>query len=89
LSCRRDYINPNKLWKKLGFVPQSEKQGRRRSSPSELTFWWYDYNQKTLFDVASDDKYRIVIDANIFFDFINPHNRNEETLALQADWLQE
>ncbi|HZV61225.1 MAG TPA: GNAT family N-acetyltransferase [Methylophilaceae bacterium] len=89
LNCRRDF-DVNKLWPKLGFIPISEKAGRS-SAGSTLTFWWYDHNHPTLFTLAEDAdlvaKRKVVIDANIFYDLKD--QRNEESLALTADWLDD
>lgn len=88
LHCRRDYDVCN-LWPKLGFVPVSEKIGRSKDG-HELIFFWLQNSHPTLFKPeADDDRLKVVIDANIFFD-IHDAGRNgaDETAGLMADWLQ-
>lgn len=89
LKCRRDF-NASKLWPKLGFIAVSEKAGRSASG-STLTHWWYDHNHPNLFTLAQkselDQKLKVVIDANIFFDL--KKKNNEESMALMADWLDD
>jgi len=89
LTCRRDYQDATKLWKKLGFVPRHEKPGRRKGTPSELTFWWFDHGHKTLFDEVNIRKLKVVIDANVFFDFQNIEYADSEIRALMGDWLKD
>ncbi len=90
LSCRRDF-EANKIWPKLGFVAQSNIPGKNKEG-KELTVWWFDYGHANLFTLAAKNqvasKLNVVIDANIFFD-LNEENGNEESKALQADWLQD
>lgn len=90
LSCRRDF-EANKIWPRLGFVAQSNIPGKNKEG-KELTVWWFDYGHPNLFTLAAKkqvaSKLQIVIDANIFFD-LNDKNGNEESKALQADWLQD
>lgn len=88
LWCRRDYQHANKMWNKLGFRPKYDKRGRGKVETT-LTYWWYDNGFPTLFDVIGLDKLQVIIDANIFFEFQNPKQAMPETLALQADWLQD
>jgi GNAT superfamily N-acetyltransferase len=84
LYCRRDYISANKVWRQLGFTPRDEKPGRGHV-PSQLTFWWFGHDHKTLFDLQS--KIRTVVDANIFFSFESRVDKDAK--ALLADWLQD
>ncbi len=90
LSCRRDF-DANKIWPKLGFVAQDNILGKNKEG-KELTVWWFDYGHANLFTIAAKNhvasKLKVVIDANIFFD-LNEKNGNEESKALQADWLQD
>ncbi len=91
LRCRRDY-SENSYWPKLGFVPLNDVPGRGKDRV-DLTFWWLDHENPTLFS-ATDEKRRksklcVVIDANIFFDLYNTKDNScEESQALLADWLQ-
>jgi len=87
LRCRRDF-NASKFWPKLGFVAVSEKAGKS-SSGSMLTLWWYGHNHPDLLSLAQEkeleQKLKVVIDANVFFDLKN--KSNEESMSLIADWL--
>ncbi|HEX6542204.1 MAG TPA: GNAT family N-acetyltransferase, partial [Ktedonobacterales bacterium] len=90
LWCRRDY-EAHQIWPKLGFTPRAEKPGRSRDG-SELTFWWLDHNHPTIFTFAENErlatKVSVVLDANVFFDLNTPRAQNE-SFALEADWLQD
>lgn len=88
LLCRRDFETANRLWKRLKFRPRSEKPGRG-TGDTTLTEWWYDFGGTTLFDYAAVDKQQVIIDANIFFAFQDSKTAVPETLALQADWLND
>lgn len=87
LRCRRDF-QASKLWPKLGFVPVSDKAGKS-SSGSMLTHWWLGHNHPDLLSLAQEkeleQKLKVVIDANVFFDL--KKKSNEESMALVADWL--
>ncbi len=87
LRCRRDF-HASKLWPRLGFVAVSDKTGKS-SSGSTLTLWWYGHNHPDLLSLAQEkeleQKLKVVIDANVFFDLKN--KSNEESMALVADWL--
>ncbi len=88
LHCRRDYEDANRLWRRLGFRPLGEKRGRGKQDTT-LTRWWYQHPHITLFDLVppADQKIKVVIDANIFFDFCNPDHAPVESRSLIADWL--
>ncbi len=88
LHCRRDY-NEWSIWPKLGFVAVSEKVGRSKDG-HELTCFWLDHHHRTLFSGTDDDeRMKVVIDANIFYDLDDPaRNGAEETVGITADWLQ-
>lgn len=88
LYCRRDY-DACSLWPKLGLVPISEKVGRSKEG-HELIYFWLPHSHPTLFSSRPDDeRLKVVIDANIFFDFDDPErNGADETAGMMADWLQ-
>lgn len=87
--CRRDF-QASKLWPRLGFVPVSDKVGKS-SSGSTLTHWWFGHNHPDLLSLAQEkeleQKLKVVIDANVFFDL--QKKSNEESMALVADWLED
>lgn len=88
LSCRNDY-GINEVWEGFGFVPMFEKPGRSKKG-LPLTIWWFpQHQQHDLFSQITEyelkNKISVVIDMNIFLDLKN--KRNEESLALQSDWL--
>lgn len=82
LSCRTDF-EASKTWPRLGFYPIGKKQGRA----GELTIWWQGHGHRDLF-TSTDQPGAIeaVVDANVFIDLVDQNN--DETLGLQADWLQ-
>ena len=89
--CRRDF-SASSLWPKLGFIAVQEKPGRGAKN-TVLTNWWLDRGTPDLFSsqeqVNAEEKLKIVIDANVFYDLDNPvASDTEESKALQADWLQ-
>ena len=92
IHCRRDYEIASKVWPQLGFIAVSEKSGRSKHG-STLTKWWFDYNQPNLLTFISKQqtqKLRVVIDANVFYDFQCPIDSvNKQSHFLQVDWLQE
>ena len=90
LWCRRDY-EASKAWPRLGFAAMAEKLGRSKRG-SDLTFWWLDHHQDTLFTrttaEASASKIPVAMDASVFFDLIDNHTLDTiESKSLQADWL--
>ena len=92
LKCRRDFA-VNQMWPRLGFVARNEQAGRSQSG-SELTSWWLDHNQPTLWTAAAVDapetRIAVAIDANVFLDLRNETDPTcEESKSLLVDWLQE
>lgn len=86
LKCRKDF-DLHSTWQHLGFTYNGESSGRAKSG-STLIHWWLDFGHPDLFDEESDsESLDAAIDANIFLDLME--ERNEETLGLKADWLQE
>ncbi|MFL6623630.1 MAG: PIN domain-containing protein [Sulfurifustis sp.] len=64
----------------------------RGSDAKTLTVWGLDYQHPDLFSKVFDptlsDKILVVIDANIFFDFVSEDDiDSEESRALIADWM--
>ena len=92
VRCRKDYP-ANRLWPKLGFVPDGQLEGRGRDK-SILERWWYKQTHATLFSEAAkqlaSEKISAVMDANVLFDQERAGiTRAEPSQALLADWLQE
>ncbi|HEX3856276.1 MAG TPA: GNAT family N-acetyltransferase [Verrucomicrobiae bacterium] len=91
LHCRRDY-EVNSMWPRLGFAAVHSKPGRG-NKPSQLTYWWLNHGHADLFssiEQADENKQRIVIDANVFFELHDPNDiESEESKSLLAPWLQD
>jgi predicted nucleic acid-binding protein/GNAT superfamily N-acetyltransferase len=91
LSCRKDYIEPNKLWKNYGFV--NKREVRSRSVDEHyLIKWWYDFNQADLFNYTDQNSQilRVLLDANIIIKLRdNTSDEHYEVKALLADWLSD
>lgn len=92
LYCRPEY-EANTVWKKLDFVPVGSKKGRGVDT-TDLTFWWKENGQQTLFSIADELEYqenprvRALLDANIIFDFDDDgRDYAVEASGLLADWL--
>src|SRR5215207_5720634 len=90
LKCRRDY-EASLVWPRFGFVARREFLGRGKDR-KELTLWWFDHNNPTLFTETAlenlRDKLCVALDANVFFDLIDDSRPgHEESGALLADWL--
>lgn len=87
LSCRNDY-GIDHVWESFNFVPIKEKIGRSLKK-LPLTIWWFPHHQNNILSEISEyeskNKVVAVIDMNIFLDIKD--GRNEESLALQSDWL--
>lgn len=79
------------IWPKLGFHVVGEIPGRSKSG-STLTVWWLDFGHPTLFthviEQRTQSKLAVVIDANIFYDLIEPPTTNNQlSHSLLSDWL--
>ena len=93
LHCRRDY-KVNSMWPKLGFASIGEKPGRSEHG-SVLTHWHLSLNSDQQPELefldagSSDEAIEVIIDAQIFFDYYEPHSRKTEpSKALHADfWI--
>ncbi len=86
LKCRRDF-DVSDFWPKLGFFANRECEGRAVGG-SKLTVWWMDYGKPSLFShKASPTAIDVVIDTNVLIDIVD--RRNDESLGLRADWLQD
>ena len=76
LHCRNDFP-AHHMWPALSFIPESEKPGRSRQG-LPLTHWSRTLargDQLALFRAnISEDIVDLVIDAQLFFDFSEPHN---------------
>ncbi len=83
LKCRADY-GLDGFWRRLGFVPGKEGPGRSRDRAT-LVSYWLDHRHPSLFDALPSPRIRAVLDANVVLDILE--ERDEESLALGADWL--
>jgi predicted nucleic acid-binding protein/GNAT superfamily N-acetyltransferase len=90
LRCRSDYIDPNKLWERYGFICK-HKELSRSIERKELNNWWYDFNQKDLFSVIYDTKkIKALLDANIIFNLRDDsivYDSLQDPRPLLSDWL--
>jgi GNAT superfamily N-acetyltransferase len=92
VRCRRDF-NASSLWPRLGFRAVGEGTGKG-NDPQILTIWCHEINRPPLLaalDRHHDDRMRVVIDANVFFDLDEAPRAaaREESKSLLADWLGE
>ena len=92
VRCRRDFA-ANELWPRLGFVAVGEELGRGKIAQT-VTIWRHEINRLPLLKVLDkhhDDRMRVVIDANVFFDLDDEPRAatREESKSLLADWLGE
>ncbi len=90
VHCRIDY-EANNLWPKLGFSAVNEIPGRSKDGSTTLRVWWFDHNYPSLFTFAEqqNQKAKVAIDANVFFELRDPEMAgNEESLALLEPWLE-
>lgn len=91
LSCRKDYVEPNRLWKNYGFVNKREVRSRSLDE-HYLIKWWYDFNQADLFNYTDQNSQilRVLLDANIIIKLRDNNSaEHEEVKALLADWLSD
>ena len=90
LHCRQDY-DERHMWAKFGFAAEARKVGRSYDG-HELTFFWFDHQHPDLFSIArtEDERLRVVIDANVFFDLQGRERKDcEDSKVLLADWVQD
>lgn len=90
-DCRRDFP-ADRMWPRLGFHASGERPGRAKDG-STLTIWWVDHGHANLFTGLNLEqlelKLLVAIDANIFFDLVEPSRpHRDEAQALRAEWLQ-
>jgi predicted nucleic acid-binding protein/predicted GNAT family acetyltransferase len=92
--CRRDY-NLDSMWSSFGFIAKLDKPGKSTDGHL-LTLWQFEHDVpqliKLLIEQQNNSKIKVVIDANVFFDFMiddvsDPESR--ESKYLLSDWLQE
>jgi predicted nucleic acid-binding protein/predicted GNAT family acetyltransferase len=93
-ACRRDY-NLHSMWSSFGFIAKLEKQGKSKEGHL-LTIWDLEHEIpqliKELIEQKNNSKIQVVIDANIFFDFMTDTSSDSECREsnyLLSDWLQE
>ena len=91
LNCRRDYVEANHVWRKLGFIPIHEKPGRSQDG-RPLTKWQYRIRPDTQLDVfnqeAPEHTLKIVIDTHILIHLHAPPSPESlPSKSLSADFL--
>ncbi len=92
LSCRKDYEAANKLWPKHGFNFERETVGR--GSDAEPLYTWRRRGRhdapllKAMKEAAAKAGQVVAIDANVFYDMLNPDSiHHEESSSLLAGWI--
>lgn len=93
LHCRKDYAAANRLWPRHGFAVLGEKSGRG-SDGATLLIWKRTNPDAPQYELGFEEKreaaHTVAIDANIFFDLMQPDAvHHEESSALLADWLED
>lgn len=88
LNCREDYSYAKKLWERNNFYPSDELEGKNKKGYKLLYWIWENSNAFDLFGYQSaidDDKYIVVIDANI----VIKYRDGDDSLVeyLMGDWL--
>lgn len=93
LRCRKDYSAANKLWLKHGFAADGEAIGRGADSAPLLHWRRINLDDAPLLSAireSSKATYSIALDANVFFDLMDPASvHHEESQVLLADWLDD
>lgn len=91
LSCREEYP-ANRMWPRFGFVCASERSGRGSDGARLLNWRRQNASDQPLLDALQIAKRRhrrtAVVDANVFYDFLESTERGEESKSLLADWLR-
>ena len=90
LTCRRDYARASAFWRRYGFVPLAEMAAK--TDDARLMIWYLAVSgadQGDIFaSVASDDKIKAAIDAQLFFQLHAPESADTAMAkGLQADFL--
>lgn len=88
LNCREDYRYAKKLWERNHFYPSDESEGKNKKGYKLLCWIWENSKAFDLFGympVVDDDKYRVVIDANIVIKYRDGDDDLVE--YLMGDWL--
>ena len=88
VHCRRDFPSHD-FWPQVGFVALGEKLGRGKKAET-LTRYWFDHGHENLFSTpVKSGKITAVLDANVFYDFVDDLSTGKEAQCLRADWLSE
>ena len=90
LTCRRDYARASAFWPRYGFVPLAEIAAK--TDDARLMIWYLGVAgaaQADIFSsVASTDKVKAAIDAQLFFQLHAPESADTAIAkGLQADFL--
>ena len=90
LTCRRDYAKASAFWRRYGFVPLAEMAAK--TDDARLMIWYLGVAgaaQADIFSsVASADKLKAAIDAQLFFQLHEPESADTAIAkGLQADFL--
>lgn len=88
LNCREDYNYAIKVWERNNFYPLDELEGKNKKGYKLLHWIWENSNAFDLFGydaVVNDDKYSVVIDANIVIKYRDGDDDLVE--YLMGDWL--
>jgi len=90
LRCRREY-HANELWPRYGFVCVGERPGRGKDRAPLLVWKRSRVDDAPLLSRLQEDevgeKWKVVVDANVFLDFEAEGEHGAESKSLLADWL--
>lgn len=87
VTCRDDFAAAA-VWPKLGFRTVGERAAREPGRT--LRSWWFDVDHPDLFSAVTSSLPTVVLDANVFFDLLEPGGaRPEESRALTAPWVRD
>lgn len=94
LTCRADYKHAERVWRRLGFEIINTRVGRG-ADRAELKVWrWEPRSDRALllhmYKSSIQDRVKAVIDANIYFDLIDPEQATgHESRLLAQEWLDD
>ena len=87
VTCRDDF-EAAAVWPKFGFRTVGERAAREPGRT--LRSWWFDIDHADLFSALASTLPTVVLDANVFFDLLEPSTaRPEESRALTAPWVRD
>lgn len=92
LRCRQEY-SANELWPRYGFVCVGERPGRGTDRAPLLVWKRSRVDDAPLLSRLQEDevgeKWKVVVDANVFLDFVSDDEHAAESKSLLADWIDD